>query len=159
MSLNDSSLSLSSITKGQAKKKPEKSLAPGVVQRLNLQRPLDVALARLAVRKLSDEVGYSLINQIRISTAIFEIADQLVTFAGQGEIIVFWRENASHKGLEFFCNDLGLHAPQLTDFYKQQAHQPERGTNELSPQRLVDTFEFTEDAKHGNCINMTVWLE
>ena len=152
-------LSTSPITDGQVKGKPQKALAQGIVQRLTLHRPFDVAMARTTVRKLADEVGYSLIDQVRISSAIFEIADHIVSYAGQGEIIIYWHEDAQHKGLHFCCNDQGLHAPKLTNFFKRDMHQAENGSSILNPRKLVDTFEFTEDPKRGNCINMSIWFE
>lgn len=151
--------STSPLVDGQVKGKPKKILSQGVVQRITLNSPFDVAMARTTIRKLADDVGYSLIDQIRVSTAIFEIADHIVSYAGQGEIVVYWHEDAQHKGLKFCCNDQGLHAPKLTNFYSQGALQGENGSSVLSPRKLVDTFEFTEDAKHGNCINMSIWFE
>jgi serine/threonine-protein kinase RsbT len=150
---------LSPLVEGLVKGKPKKSLSQGVVQRLALQKPLDVAIARTTVRKLTEDLGYSLIDQIRISTAIFEIADHFVTYAGQGEIVILWHEDSRHKGLEFFCNDQGLHEPKLTKFFKGNNRQANNGLSILSPRKLVDTFEFSEDSKHGNCINMSIWLE
>lgn len=158
MDKNQITLSTSPLMDGQVKSKPKKTLSPGIVQRLTLSKPYDVAIARSTVRKLADDVGYSLIDQIRISTAIFDIADHIVSYAGQGEIIIYWHEDSQHKGLKFCCNDQGLHAPRLTKFFSNT--QPdENGSSILSPRKLVDTFEFTEDPKHGNTINMSIWFE
>ena len=159
MGNNQNSLSPSPLIDGQVKGKPKKTLAQGVVQRLILNKPFDVAIARTTVRKLADDVGYSLIDQIRLSTAIFEIADHIVSYAGQGEIVIYWHEDTQHKGLKFCCNDQGLHAPKLTNFFSRNNLQGENGSSVLSPRKLVDTFEFTEDPKHGNCINMSIWFE
>jgi serine/threonine-protein kinase RsbT len=153
-------LSPSPLMAGQVKEKPQKSLAQGVVQRLTLAKPYDVAVARTTVRKLADELGYSLIDQVRISTAIFEIADHILSYAGLGEIVVYWHEDEQHKGLQFCCSDQGRHAPKLTNFFKHNMPQAgENGSGILSPRRLVDTFEFSEDPQHGNCINMSIWFE
>jgi len=158
MGKNQIALSTSPLMDGQAKGKPQKTLSPGIVQRLALNKPYDVAFARSMVRKLADDVGYSLIDQVRVSTAIFYVADHIVSYAGQGEIVIYWHEDTRHKGLRFCCNDQGLHAPKLTKFFSN-THQSENGTSILSPRKLVDTFEFTEDPKHGNCIHMSIWFE
>jgi len=155
---NHQALSTSPLLDGQVKGKPKKTLSQGVVQRLALNKPFDVAMARTTVRKLADDVGYSLIDQIRVSTAIFEIADHIVSYAGQGEIVIYWHEDAQHKGLKFCCTDQGLHAPKLTKFFNNSL-QGENGSSILSPRKLVDMFEFTEDPKHGNCVNMSIWFE
>ena len=115
-----------------------------------LKRPLDVAVARTTVRKLADELGYSLIDQVRLSTAVFEVADNIVSYAGQGEIVILWQDNAQHKGLKFFCHDQGVHNTQLTHLFEPQYNKT---------QKIVDEFQFAEDVEHGNCITMAVWLE
>ena len=151
--------SLSPLTNAQTKRKPKKTFLPGVIQRLILRKPLDAAIARTTVRGLASDLGYSLIDQVRLSTAIFEIADDIVTHAGQGEIVILWREEPQHKGLQLFCNDQGLHAPQLTHVLQTGGDETERKLNLLSLKQLVDEFKFTEDPKYGNCVTMAVWLE
>jgi serine/threonine-protein kinase RsbT len=160
MELHQTAPSSSPLINGQIKEKPKKLLSPGVVKRLALHKPLDVAIARTTIRRLADELGYSLIDQVRLSTAIFEIADNIVDYAGKGEIIISWREDAQHKGLQLLCNDQGVHAPELTRFFQMGgSNENEYRLNVLTPKKLVDEFEFTEDPKDGNCIKMTVWLE
>jgi serine/threonine-protein kinase RsbT len=160
MEPHQTTLSPSPLVDGQIKGKPKKLLSPGVVKRLALRKPLDVAIARTTVRRLADELGYSLINQVRLSTAIFEVADNIVAYAGQGEIIISWQEDAQHKGLQLLCNDQGLHAPELTRFFQMGgSNQNESKLSILTPKKLVDEFEFTEDPKDGNCVKMAIWLE
>ncbi|MBN1993191.1 MAG: hypothetical protein JW953_10845 [Anaerolineae bacterium] len=149
----------SPLVSGEIKGKPQKTFAPGVIQRLTLQQPLDVAIARTTVRKLADEVGYSLIDQVRLSTAIFEIADKIVTYAGQGEIVIYWRENAGRKGLQFVCNDQGLRAAKLTHILQVGCQDSGDKANFLSLSRIVDEYQFTQDPKYGNCITISIWLE
>ncbi|MBN1217751.1 MAG: hypothetical protein JXM69_02390 [Anaerolineae bacterium] len=159
MENHEMSAAQSPLVDGQIKGKPKKTLSPGFVQRLPLKKPLDVAIARTTVRKLADELGYSLIDQVRLSTAIFEVTDNIVTHAGQGEIDIYWREDTQHRGLQFFCNDQGLHASKLTTALYQHSLQPNGYASALSLKNLVDEFEFTEDYKDGNCVTMAIWLE
>jgi serine/threonine-protein kinase RsbT len=150
----------SPLINGQIRRKPRKTFSPGVIQRLTLHKPLDAAIARTSVQGLAVDLGYSLIDQVRLSTAIFEIADNIVTHAGQGEIVIYWHEEAYYKGLQFFCHDRGLHAPQLTAILEQtDGDETERKLNFLSLRQLVDEFKFTEDPEYGNCVTMAVWVE
>jgi anti-sigma regulatory factor (Ser/Thr protein kinase) len=160
MGSHNSNLPDSPLINGKVKGKPKTILAEGIVKRLTLSQPLDVAIARTTVRNLTNDVGYCLIDQLRIASAIFELANYIVTFAGQGEIVISWYEDNHHKGLEFFCNDQGIHAPKLTNFFKNEITDGSEGAFSMaSPQKLVDTFEFTEDPKLGNCINISIWLD
>jgi serine/threonine-protein kinase RsbT len=149
----------SPMINGQIRRKPKKAFSPGVIQRLSLSKPLDAAIARTTVRELATDLGYSLVDQVRLSTAIFEIADKIVTHAGQGEIVIYWREEAHCKGLQFFCNDQGLHTPQLAALLQTGGDETESKLNFLRLKQLVDEFKFTEDPKYGNCVTMAVWLE
>ena len=158
MEIRETTTSPSPLVNGQIKGKPQTMLSPGAVQRLILQKPLDIAIARTTVRKLADSLGYSLIDQVRLSSAVFEIADNIVACAGRGEIVISWYEDAKHKGLQLFCNDQGLHAPKLTTILQTDGCNPEyRSSMELK--QLVDEFEFKEDEKHGNCVTIALWLE
>jgi serine/threonine-protein kinase RsbT len=154
-------LPTSPLINGQVKGKPKIQLSAGLVERIPLNQPLDVAIARTTVRQLADDVGYSLIDQLRISSAIFEIADHIVTCAGQGEIVIFWHEDNQHKGLKFFCNDQGLRAPKLADIFNNRntARNETDMVSVTSSRKLVDTVEFTEDPKLGNCLNILIWLD
>jgi serine/threonine-protein kinase RsbT len=139
--------------------KPKKTLSPGAIQRLILRKPLDVAIARVTVSKLAGDLGYSLIDQERLATVIFEIVHHIVTDAGQGEIVISWYEDIRRKGLQFFCNDLGLRNPKLTTFLQTGGNETGNNLNLLGLKRLVDKFEVTEDPKCGNCVTMAIWLK
>ena len=158
MEIHKTVASESPLVSGQIKGKPKQTLLPGMVQRLMLNQPLDVAIARTTVRKLADALGYSLIDQVRLSSATFEIADRIVTHAGRGEIVIFWREETRRKGLQLFCNDQGLHTSKLTtDLQSTNGKADSKSTPNLK--KLVDEFELSEDPQYGICVTMTLWLE
>jgi serine/threonine-protein kinase RsbT len=147
----------SPLVNGQIKAKPRRALTPGIVERLMLHQPLDVAIARTAARKLADDLGYSLIDQVRLSTAVFDLTDAVVTYAGQGELVTLWREEADHKGLQFLCHDQGRRSPQLTAIWQNSNTENSWGCSSL--QKLVDECLFTANPEQGNCITITIWLE
>ena len=130
------------------------------VQRLVLDNTLDPIIVRTTVRKLADSLGYSLLDQVRISTAIFEIAQDYVAYAGKGEIIVSWRKDTTQlKGLHFFCHDCGLNDPKLTTILLAGGSETHNKLNFLGLRRLVDEFTFTQDPEYGNCVTVIKWIE
>lgn len=141
------------------KDKPEQVHLFGEVQRLRLHDALDAVIARATVRKLADSLGYSLVDQVRITTAIFEIARDIVTYAGQGEIIIYKCKNDSgRKGLEFFCNDQGLNASRLTSVLQAGGDDTHNKLNFLSLKKLVDQFNVSQDPEYGNCVTIVKWM-
>ena len=54
---------------------PPVAVVPGqVLVHLALENSLDAVIARTTVRKLAAEPGFDLVEQVRIATAVFEIA-------------------------------------------------------------------------------------
>lgn len=130
------------------------------VKRLSLQNSLDAVIARATVRKLAASFGYSLIDQVRIATAIFEIADRIVSYAGKGEIVITWRKDDPwHQGLSFFCNDLGIGAPELTSMLQTGGDETSDKLNFLGLKRLADEFEVAANPHYGNCVTAVIWKE
>ncbi len=136
------------------------SFPPGEVERLPLHSSIDAAIIRIAARKLADFLGYSLIDQARISTAVFEIAYDIVSYAGQGEIVISWHEDgAGRKGLEFFCHDQGLNALELTAVLPTNGNGTKNKSNFINAKRLVDEFKVAQNPEHGNCVTIVIWKE
>jgi serine/threonine-protein kinase RsbT len=135
-------------------------LLGGESQELSLSKSLDTVIARATARKLAGLLGYNLVDQARIATAVFEIAHDIVAYAGQGQIVISWREDdASHRGLEFFCNDQGQHATNLTSVLKAGGTDADNKLNFLGLKKLVDEFIVTEDEEYGNCIRFVKWIK
>ncbi len=128
------------------------------LQRVNLHKLVDATIARATVRQLADSLGYSLTDQVSIATAIFEIAQELVTYAGQGSLIIRWREDdAHHKGLEILGHDQGLNKRELTSVLLAGGEGAYEKMNLMGLKKLVDEFEITQDAQLGNCVRLLKW--
>ncbi len=150
---------LAPVVNEEVKTRPGQAHPAREIQRLNLHDALDAVIARATVRKLAASLGYSLVDQVRITTAIFEIARDFVTYAGQGEIVISKCKNDSGRtGLEFFCNDQGLNASRLTSMLQVGGDDPHNKLNFLSLRKLVDEFKVTQDPKDGNCVTIVKWM-
>ena len=139
------------------KRKPMNSTKE--LDRLILRNILDPTLARAAVCKLANSLGYNLVDQVRLAAAIFEIARNIVNCAGEGEIIIFWREDdLGHEGLEFLCSDHGHNAPGLTSVLQTSSNGKSGKLNLPGLRNLVDEFKVTADPKRGNCVTVVKWM-
>ncbi len=135
------------------------TLVGGGIYRLTLNNTIDTLNARSLARKLAELFGYNLIDQVQIATAVFEIARDIVIYAGQGEIVVSWREDdGQHKGLEYFCNDDGRHTLALTTVLQTGGDNTCDKLNLLGLRKLMDEFQVAEDVEHGNCVTMIKWM-
>ncbi len=132
----------------------------GGICRLDLNNTIDTFNARAIARKLAELFGYDLVDQAQIATAVFEVARDIMLYAGQGEIVVSWREDdRHHKGLEYFCNDHGQHFAALTTVLQTGGNNTTDKLNLLGLRKLMDEFQVTEDAEHGNCVTMVKWIQ
>jgi serine/threonine-protein kinase RsbT len=136
------------------------TVIPGqILHQLSLQNSLDAVVARATVRKLAASLGFGLVEQVRIATAIFEIAYNLVTYAGQGEIVISWHEAEDRAGLEFLCHDRGLQSSELTNVLETDEPHSYSQMNLLGLRRLADKFEFKKDSHYGNAVKAVIWKE
>ena len=144
----------------QRKEMSEPMYLTGEIERLTLQTALDAITTRALIRRLANSVGYNVLDQVRISSAIFEIARDIVAYAGRGEIIISWREDTpQRKGLHFFCHDGGLNDPRLTAMFQAGGKDTHNKLNFLGLRKLVDEFSFTKDPEHGNCVTIMKWID
>jgi serine/threonine-protein kinase RsbT len=67
----------------------------------------DVILARQKARELMQAMGFSLLAQTRIVTAVSELARNIVVHAGQGLVTVKAMEKSDRKGIECVFQDKG----------------------------------------------------
>ncbi len=126
--------------------------------RLTLHNALDTIIARTTVRQLATTMGYSLLDRVRISTAIFEIARDFVVYAGEGEIVISWREDdLLNKGLTFLCHDCGRNNPRLAALFQTDGQDNNNKLNFMGLRKLVDEFEYRKDPDNGNCVTLVKW--
>jgi len=151
---------LASLTNQPAPLREKPKPPAGEIQCLILHNLFDTISVRAAVRQLARSLGYSLIDQARVSTAVFEIARHIVLYAGQGKVNIFWREDdLNRQGLEFLCHYCGLNEPRLTLIWQTGGCEPNDRLNFVDLKRLVDEFKFANDPTYGNCITLVKWLK
>ena len=64
---------------------------------------LDIVAARVEGRNLAREMGFGMIDQARIATAISELARNVVLYAYTGEVILSQVERDGRIGLQIIC--------------------------------------------------------
>jgi serine/threonine-protein kinase RsbT len=117
----------------------------------------DIVMARQKVRDIAVEMGFSLLDQTRIVTAVSELARNVVVHAQSGTMTVF--VPAERPGLRIVFQDKG---PGIEDISRaMQDSYSSVGSLGLGLQgakRLSDAMEITSTPGKGTCIAITKWL-
>ncbi|MBW2533183.1 MAG: ATP-binding protein, partial [Deltaproteobacteria bacterium] len=101
----------------------------------------DIVTARNSGRALCAEVGFGMTDQVKVATAISELARNIVLYAGSGRIEL--REiTADAKGIEIVARDDGPGIDNL-DVVLAGAHRSKKGLGLglLGTKRLMDYFD------------------
>src|ERR1700688_2559463 len=72
----------------------------------------DIVLARQKGRAMATEFGFSIGNATLIATAISELARNIISYAGKGEIVVSLVKNSDRTGIIIVASDNG---PGISD--------------------------------------------
>jgi serine/threonine-protein kinase RsbT len=128
-----------------------------MVIQLQIGSSEDIVLARQKVRDLANEMGFSLLDQTRIVTAVSELARNIVVHAQSGEMTAY--KLVVRPGLRIVFEDKG---PGIADVGKAlQVGYTSVGSLGLGLQgakRLTDAMEITSQPGKGTTIAITKWL-
>lgn len=121
---------------------------------------LDIVAARVEARNLARDIGFGLIDQARIATAISELARNIVLYAGHG-LVVFRRiaRADGREGLEIVCQDQG---PGIEDVDRvmHDGYSTTHGLGMGLPgtKRLMDEFVIESAVGVGTTVMVRKWL-
>lgn len=126
---------------------------------IHLKDEFDIVAARQAVRNLSKSIGFGLVDQTRITTAISELARNIVLYAGEGTIHLRIIKNGLRKGIEILASDNG---PGIVDINlaMQDGYTTSRGMGTGLPgtKRLMDEFSIRSSPGEGTQVVVRKWL-
>jgi len=118
----------------------------------------DIVMARQMVRRLSQELGFSLVDQTKMVTAASELARNTLIYGGGG--VMHWHtvRNESRKGLRLVFSDQGPGIPNLelalTDGWTSGGG---LGLGLSGARRLVNDFDIESSAASGTKVTIVRW--
>ena len=125
---------------------------------LPLKTEHDIVLARQAVRKLTQEQGFSLVEQTKMVTAASEIARNTVIYGGGGTMTCELLVDGGKKGLRLRFEDKGPGIPDvqlaLTDGWTSGTGM---GMGLSGAKRLVNEFDLDTHPGQGTRVTLTRW--
>ena len=119
----------------------------------------DVIMARQKVRAIAQQLGFSMLDQTRVVTAVSELGRNIVVHAGKGDMNVFRAEEGERSGISIIFSDNGPGITDvdqaLTDGYSSVGSM---GLGLKGASRLVDRFDIDSNPGAGTTITNTKWL-
>ena len=118
----------------------------------------DIVLSRQLVRKLVQQLGFSLVDQTKMVTAASEIARNTLIYGGGGDMHWQLLDDGIRKGLRLSFEDRGPGIPDIglamTDGWTS-GHGLGKGLT--GSKRLVNEFELQTAVGQGTTVTITRW--
>ena len=118
----------------------------------------DIVMSRQTVRKLTQELKFSLVDQTKMITAASELSRNTVVYGGGGEMRWQVVRDGAKTGLRLAFEDRGPGiadiALALTDGFTSGKGM---GVGLPGSKRLVNEFEIRSVVGEGTCVTITRW--
>ena len=118
----------------------------------------DIVLARQLVRRLTQELGFSLVDQTKMVTAASELARNALIYGRGGAMHWQILQRESQKGLKLLFADEGPGIPNIdlamTDGWTSGSG---LGMGLSGARRLVNDFELDSRVGAGTRVTITRW--
>ena len=118
----------------------------------------DIVMCRQTVRKLTQQVKFSLVDQTKMITAASELSRNTVVYGGGGEMRWEILQEGARTGLRLAFEDKGPGIPDvdlaLTDGWTSGSGM---GVGLSGSRRLVNDFHIRTAVGEGTCVTVTRW--
>jgi serine/threonine-protein kinase RsbT len=126
--------------------------------RIEIATDTDIVKARQVGREMAAGAGCSATDLTMVATAISEIARNLLTHAGGGELTMRMVDRIGRRCLEIVARDEG---PGIADVDRalEDGYTTGEGLGLGLPgaRRLMDEFTITSEPGHGTVVTMIKW--
>ncbi|TET23303.1 MAG: anti-sigma regulatory factor [Candidatus Stahlbacteria bacterium] len=118
----------------------------------------DIVHARAAAKDVARKLGFGLVDQTRISTAVSELARNIYLYAGEGEVHIEEHPD-SHRGIRvtFIDNGPGIDDVELA-LKDGWSSTKAMGKGLPGAKRLTDHMEINTQPGHGTTVTIEKWL-
>ena len=118
----------------------------------------DIVMCRQMVRKLTQQIKFTLVDQTKMITAASELSRNTVVYGGGGEMRWEFVQQGMKTGLRLAFEDKGPGIPDvdlaLTDGWTSGTGM---GVGLSGSRRLVNDFDLRTVPGEGTCVTVTRW--
>jgi serine/threonine-protein kinase RsbT len=123
-----------------------------------IKADVDVIVARQQARGLAQGLRFSSSELTLIATAISEVARNIVSYAGTGEIVLRIARRGPRRGLTVIARDRGPGIPDIERAMEDGfSTSKSLGLGLPGSKRLMDEFELISEVGKGTEVTMTKW--
>src|SRR3954463_12678750 len=126
--------------------------SPSTRVRIPIDSEADVAVAADQGRRLAQSLDFSIADITVISTAILEVASNVLRYAHRGDLLLHAIQKRGRLGLAVVAQDRG---PGVADV--PQALRDGKGLGLASARRLMDEFRVRTGPGRGTTVTMRKW--
>lgn len=125
---------------------------------LPVQSEQDVVTARQVIRKVAQQMGFSIVDQTKIVTATSELARNALVYGGGGRLTWETVVNNGKQGLQLTVSDEGPGIEDITLAMKDGwTSGGGLGLGLPGTKRLVNDFKITSERGIGTTVIVTRW--
>jgi len=118
----------------------------------------DIVMSRQTVRKLTQQINFSLVDQTKMITAASELSRNTVVYGGGGEMRWQVVTKEPKTGLRLAFEDKGPGIPDLTlALTDGWTSGKGMGVGLSGSRRLVNEFDIRTAVREGTCVTITRW--
>lgn len=124
-----------------------------------LTQEIDIVAVRKYAKDLAAALGFDLLAQVQIATAVSELARNAIQYAGRGEFTVAPVDEGRRRGVEVVCRD---HGPGIANLELALAGGYSTGNGLgrglAGARALLDEFRVETSAGKGTTVWGRKWL-
>lgn len=126
---------------------------------IKITSELDIVTARSAAKAEAIRLGFGLVDQTKIATAVSELARNIVMHANAGVIRIEEIEKDGMKGLEICAIDEGPGIPDIELALQDGWSSGEGlGIGLSGAKRLMDELEIRSEVNKGTRVKTVKWM-
>ena len=127
---------------------------------VSIHTDVDVVGARQQGRTLSAQIGFSNIEQVLIATVVSELARNIITYAGLGEILIEKVQNGDETGIRIIARDQGPGIANIKEAMQDGfSTSKSLGLGLPGSRRMMDEFEIISHIGQGTTVTAVKWLK
>jgi len=128
-------------------------------KKLKISQEIDVAYAALDAKNYAKDIGFSTADQYMISTAVSELARNIIIYAIKGSIILNAVEDNSKRGIEVVAEDSGPGIQNLENAMQDKySTGGTLGVGLPGTKRLMDDFQICSCRAKGTKVTIRKWI-
>jgi len=131
-----------------------------IPDKIQIKAEDDILKTRQVVREVSDLMGFSIVNQTRLITAVSELVRNALKYAGKGTMTLKKIEKSENIGLMITVTDSGQGIPDI-ELAMKDGYSTSRGIGLGlgGAKRLVDEFKISSTVGKGTIIEIIKWVD